>query len=125
MKKMQHNPIMFLLIMAVIPAFLTVSCSKTKSCEEDNTFRLSVQNMLPNGTIQVNIDHDFVSVNGTYDYSVKAGQKINVDVPAGEHTVYARSVVTSCSGSRCSISVTGKPQKTINQQACGESTLVY
>ncbi|MBL7740085.1 MAG: hypothetical protein JNK14_12785 [Chitinophagaceae bacterium] len=109
-----------LLIMVLIQA-----CSKPKKCETNSTFSLTVKNTLLSGGIQFNVDRDFTSINGPGEYSVAAGESITIDLSAGSHVIKARSVVTTCNGNRCSISVTAKPDKTIEHPSCAAATLVY
>ena len=125
MKQYHFNSGFRKLLVLICLVVLVTSCSKSKKCETNNTFTLTIKNTLTTGIIQVNIDKDFVSINGPGDYSVSPGGEISVDVSAGSHTIKARSVVSSCSGTRCSTTVTGKPDKTIDHPSCTEATLVY
>jgi len=104
---------------------LTPACSKTKKCETNQTFTLTVKNTLSSGNIQFNLDKDFTAINTPGEYSVAAGGSITINVSAGSHLIKARSVLTVCNGNRCQLSVTAKPDKTINHPSCAEATLVY
>lgn len=107
-------------------AIVFFSCSKNaKPCEDNNTFTLKVENTSSTGVLGFNIDKDFVSVNTPGDYTVPQNSSLEVDVSAGSHVIKARLIVSSCSGGRCSISVTGKADKDVNSQSCNTTTLVY
>ena len=125
MKQNQLTRIFPVVAASLFILVLTPSCSKTKKCETNRTFSLTVKNTLLSGGIQFNVDKDFTSLNGPGEYSVSAGGSITINVSAGSHVIKARSVVTSCNGNRCSISVSGKPDKPIDHPSCAEATLVY
>ena len=103
----------------------TTSCKKTKPCEEKNTFTLTVKNTALSGNLNFNVDKDFIAINSPGDYSVAPGETLSIDLSAGSHTIKARNIRTSCSGGRCSTTVTGQPEKAANQGSCQEAVLVY
>jgi hypothetical protein len=125
MKQYQLTRLFPVVAASLFIMIMTTACTKAKKCETNRTFTLTVKNTLLSGGIQFNVDKDFTSLNGPGEYSVSAGGSISIDVSAGSHIIKARSVVTSCNGNRCSISVSGKPDKTIDHPSCAEATLVY
>ncbi len=124
MKHYQFISAFKLSVLMSLLVFVT-ACTKSKKCETNNTYTVKVTNTHATAIIQVNVDNDFHSINGPGDYSVSPGGEISFDVSSGSHVIKARSVVTTCSGGRCSTTVTGKPDKTIDHPSCSEAALVY
>lgn len=125
MKKIINCRFFITLILSVFILASLNSCTKSKACERNNTYSVTVENHYPSAVLQVNVDKDFVSINGTSDYSIPANSSMTFDVASGKHTIYAKTVVTTCSGGRCSTSVSGKTPQDVDQRACEETTLVF
>jgi len=109
-------------------ALITLPCllfSCQDACEKDNTYEVIVRNSSNTGTLQVNVDDPFTSVNGPGQFSVAAGETLSINVSAGTHTILARMVVTVTVNNRTQTTVTGQPDEVVDQGACETVTLVY
>jgi len=115
--------LVILTIVGFILLILSASCAKLKSCETNNTFTLRTVNTSAKAFVGFNIDKPIVGQ--STQYSVKAGEELNIDITAGSHTIYYLRGVSSCSGNRCSVSYLGSGEKDVNQSACMEATLSY
>ena len=114
------------------PAFLSLlfafaSCSKDElDCIKNNTGTIIVENSRNNGSVQVYFNETgTISVNGSGDLSILPGEKQSIQLPAGQHNVKARLIISSCNGGRCSVSSSGLPEKDVDLNSCQDLNLIY
>ena len=124
-KRRYINNIMKVLFIALI-ATVTMSCEDTPDCEMQNTGNLIIENTSRNSTLQLFINENgAISINGPGDVSIPAGERQSISLPAGLHNIKARLRYSSCSGSRCSISTKGLPEREVDLDACEDKNLIY
>jgi hypothetical protein len=128
MKKLHAISMLPVMLILLSLTLMNSSCKKetpTKLCEEKNTFILTVKNTALSGNLNFNVNRDFNSSTEPGDHSVKPGESKSIELNAGSHTVYAKNMRTVCANGRCTTTVTGQADKTVNQQSCTEANLVY
>ncbi len=113
-------------ILLSILVFLTLACEKESPlCATQNVGTMEVTNNFTQGTLQVYIDTPPRSGNGIGDISVPAGETKTSDLPTGTHDIYAILVVTTCSGSRCSVNPSPQKDKEVEIKQCSTQSIFY
>ena len=107
--------------------FIISSCADdTPECEMSNTGNIIIENKSTEGTLNIFFNKTgALPLGGSGDLNIPAGEKVSMELSAGQHNIRTKLTISTCSGGRCKIQDRGYSEKNINLSSCVDFNLVY